>query len=107
MQIFEALSPLSRCGRKRLCLALLLLASNLLSTGCATQEPVIITSFEVIREKPPAIWLADCHDYLGEVPVVENNGDLAEVVPPLVQALEQCTADKRALRAWAEPERTP
>lgn len=70
-------------------------------SGCATQDPVIITKFEVVREKPPAIWLADCHDYLGDVPEVERNGDLAEVVPPMVQALEQCTADKRALRNWA------
>lgn len=102
MQIFDALSPLNVTGRKPLCLALLLLASTLLSTGCATQEPVVITSFEVIREKPPAVWLADCYDYLGELPEVESNRDLAEVVPPLVQALEQCTADKRALRQWAE-----
>lgn len=64
----------------------------------------MITQVEVIREPPPAIWLADCETYIGRLPVIETNADLALVVDPLVSAIEQCTADKRALRAWAEPE---
>lgn len=79
----------------------------LLLIGCSTQEPVIITSYEVIREKPPAVWLADCSDYLGDVPQVTVNEDLALAIPPLVSALEQCTADKRALRNWAETPENP
>lgn len=76
--------------------------STLLLSGCATQDPVIITKFEVIREKPPAIWLADCETYIGRLPAIETNADLALVVDPLVSAIEQCTADKRALRQWAK-----
>lgn len=65
---------------------------------------MVITKFEVIREFPPEIWLADCEAYIGHLSAIETNADLALIVDPLVSAIEQCTADKRALRAWAEPE---
>lgn len=64
----------------------------------------MITQVEVVREAPPEIWLADCEAYISHLPAIETNADLALVVDPLVSAIEQCTADKRALRAWAEPE---
>lgn len=104
MLIFAALSATNRIGPKRLCLALLLLVSTPLLIGCETQPPIVITQVEVIREIPPAIWMVDCETYIGRLPAIETNGDLALVVDPLVSAIEQCTADKRALRAWAEPE---
>lgn len=101
MLTFAALSAINRIGLKRLCLALLLLVSTLLLIGCGTQPPVVITNFEVIRESPPAVWLADCEEYIEHLPEVETNADLALTISPLVSAIEQCTADKRALREWA------
>lgn len=101
MLIFAALSATNRIGLKRLCLALLLIVSTLLLIGCETQTPVVITNFEVIRESPPAVWLVDCEEYIEHLPDVETNADLALAVGPLVSAIEQCTADKRALRQWS------
>lgn len=101
MLTFAALSAINRIGPRRLCLALLLLVSTLLLIGCETQPPIVITQVEVVRETPPEIWLADCEAYIGHLPVIETNADLALVVDPLVSAIEQCTADKRALRQWA------
>ena len=78
-----------------------------LLTGCGSQPPVVLTKVEIIREQPPAVWLADCTDYLPPLPLVKDNGDLSLIVGPLVQAIEQCTADKRALRAWANESTVP
>lgn len=69
--------------------------------GCETQPPIVITQVEVVREAPPEIWLADCEAYIEHLPEVETNADLALTIGPLVSAIEQCTADKRALREWA------
>jgi hypothetical protein len=61
-----------------------------------------VTEVDIVREMPPEVWLRDCTEYLPALPIIKTNGDLALVIAPLVQALEQCTEDKRALRQWAQ-----
>lgn len=107
MLIFALYSRLSGIGPKRLCLLALLILSMPLLTGCGSQPPVVLTKVEIIREAPPPVWLVDCTDYLPNLPIVKDNGDMALIVGPLVQAIEQCTADKRALREWAKESTTP
>jgi hypothetical protein len=49
--------------------------------------------------KPPGALLQDCTEV---VPKLSTNGSLAIYAADLKQALKECTADKRALRVWAE-----
>ena len=85
----------------RVFLYLLLILSMLFLIGCEHTDPIIITEYKVIREKPPEVWLADCHDYVGVLPEVKTNADIALAISPLVEAIEKCTRDKMALRDWA------
>jgi hypothetical protein len=60
-----------------------------------------MTEVKVIRETPPEIWLKDCTDYLPHIDPITETGELALIVGPLVNALLQCNADKKALREWS------
>jgi hypothetical protein len=42
-----------------------------------------------------------------EQPQIGTNGDLAKTVIGLKAAIDQCNADKAALKAWAEKVKTP
>lgn len=76
-----------RSSRNALALSVVILAS-----GCATTVPPV-------KLTPPVELLADCVEPPGGY---KTNGELLRYSEALKEALRGCTADKRALRAWAE-----
>lgn len=68
-------------------------------TGCWQADERIVVQTEIIRLEPPAALLQDCRapgptDY-------RTNMDLVRRIIDLNHALEDCNADKAALRQWA------
>lgn len=62
----------------------------------------MITETRVVKEYPPEVWLRPCTDYLPARIDINETGDLARAIPPLVSAIEQCDEDKTRLREWTQ-----
>lgn len=78
---------------KRRIAGFLAAVSTLMLLGCASAP--VETGFRT----PPAALLEDC-----PIPAVQTktNGDLADGVIALRQAIKTCNNDKEALREWAK-----
>lgn len=73
-------------------------------SGCSGRNVVIERQTEYVL--PPAQYMRDC-DWSDDI-AATIGGIIERTVPALILALEECTADKAALREWRaihDPER--
>lgn len=72
-------------------------------TGCALWQtpPEPLPIMRVVRLLPPEALASDCREPR-PLTLLETNDDLLRLAFALADALADCTADKRALRAWMD-----